>query len=228
MPGDTIFIKELPSAGSTNNMSTPGSGTQHLFDGVGLWADIRCERPDEPGPILFVDRDGVLIEDRGYVGSAAETKLWPDAAEAVAAARARGYRVAIVTNQSGIARGLYDWAGFAAVQEVIDAALARAGTALDAVLACAYHAEGKGPYALADHPWRKPRPGMILEGLNRLNGVAARSAMVGDQAIDIAAAHAAGLARTVLIERRRAAAAHAGGADAVAHSLAAAVAALAR
>jgi D-glycero-D-manno-heptose 1,7-bisphosphate phosphatase len=192
---------------------------RHLVDGVGLWADIRCARPAEPRPVLFVDRDGVLIEDRGYVGGAAQTRLYPDAADAVAAAGALGYRVAIVTNQSGIARGLYDWAGFAAVQEMIDAALLRAGTAVDAVLACAYHDEGQGSYAVADHPWRKPRPGMILEGLRRLNGVAARSVMVGDKPSDIAAARAAGLGRAVLVDRGLPGAAAAGGADAVARSL---------
>jgi D-glycero-D-manno-heptose 1,7-bisphosphate phosphatase len=173
----------------------------HLIDGVGLWADIRCERPAEAGPVLFVDRDGVLIEDRGYVGSPADTEVYPDAAEAVAAARALGYRVAIVTNQSGVARGLYDWSGFAVVQEVIDAALARAGTAVDAVFACAYHGEGQAPYAIADHFWRKPNPGMILEALRRLNGIAVRSVMVGDKPGDIAAARAAGLGRALLVER---------------------------
>jgi D-glycero-D-manno-heptose 1,7-bisphosphate phosphatase len=198
----------------------------YLVDGVGLWADIRSERPAEPGPILFVDRDGVLIEDRGYVGSAAEARLYPDAVDAVAAARALGYRVAIVTNQSGIGRGLYDWAGFAAVQEVIDAALRRAGTAVDAVLACAYHPEGKGPYAVADHSWRKPRPGMILEGLRRLNGVAARSVMVGDKPSDIAAARAAGLGLAVLVAR--ASAGDTTGADAVVRSLGEALKILAR
>jgi D-glycero-D-manno-heptose 1,7-bisphosphate phosphatase len=199
--------------------------TQHLVDGVGLWADIRSERPVEPGPILFVDRDGVLIEDRGYVGSAAETRLYPDAVAAVAAARALGYRVAIVTNQSGIARGLYDWDGFVAVQQEIDAALQRAGTGLDAVLACAYHADGAGPYAVGGHPWRKPRPGMILEGLHRLNGMAARSALVGDNASDIAAARSAGLGTAVLVERGGSPGA---GADAIVRSLADAVAFIAR
>jgi restriction system protein len=177
-------------------------GTNHyLVDGVGLWADIRGDSPTEPGPVLFLDRDGVLIEDRGYVGMAADTRLYPDVGPAVAAARALGYRVAIVTNQSGIARGFYDWAGFAAVQGEIDAALGWAGTALDAVFACAYHAQGASPYAVADHPWRKPRPGMLLEGLRRLNGVAARSALVGDRPSDIAAARAAGLGTAVLVDR---------------------------
>src|SRR5262249_24073541 len=201
---------------------------QHLLDGIGLWADIRCDRPAHPAPILFVDRDGVLIEDRGYVGSAADTHLYPDAADAVAAARALGYRVAIVTNQSGIGRGFYDWSGFAAVQAVIDAALGRAGTAVDAVFACAYHDEGKGVYAVTEHPWRKPRAGMILEGLIRLNGVAARSVVVGDKASDIAAARAAGLGQAVLVDHGGSGAAPARKADAVARSLAEAVEILAR
>ena len=181
--------------------ATPGEITRHLLDGVGLWADVRCARPAEAGPVLFLDRDGVLIEDRGYVGSAADTQVYADAAEAVAAARRLGYRVAIVTNQSGIARGLYDWSGFAAVQGVIDAALARAGAAVDAVFACAYHADGQSPYAIADHFWRKPSPGMIVEGLQRLNGIAARSVMVGDKSSDTAAARAAGLGSAVCVER---------------------------
>ena len=200
----------------------------HLLDGVGLWADIRCERPAAAGPVLFVDRDGVLIEDRGYVGSAAETRVYPDAPEAVAAARTLGYRVAIVTNQSGIARGRYDWSGFAAVQEAIDAALARAGTAVDAVFACAYHADGQPPYVIADHFWRKPNPGMIVEGLRRLNGAAARSAMVGDQPADVAAARAAGLGRAVLIDAGAPAVASSHAADAVARSLGEAVKMLAQ
>jgi D-glycero-D-manno-heptose 1,7-bisphosphate phosphatase len=200
----------------------------HLLDGVGLWADVRGDGPPAPGPVLFLDRDGVLIEDRGYVGSAAETRLYPDAVAAVAAARALGYRVAIVTNQSGIARGYYDWAGFAAVQREIDAALDRAGIALDAVFACAYHRKGASPYAVADHPWRKPRPGMILEGLRRLNGVAARSALVGDKPSDIAAARAAGLRTAVLIDRGAAPGAAAAGADAVVGSLREAIEVLGR
>jgi D-glycero-D-manno-heptose 1,7-bisphosphate phosphatase len=192
---------------------------RHLLDGIGLWADVRGAMPARAGPILFVDRDGVLIEDRGYVGSAAQTRLYPDAAAAVAAARALGLRVAVVTNQSGIARGLYDWDGFAAVQEAIDAALAQAGTAVDAVFACAYLGEGQAPYAIADHFWRKPNPGMILEGLRRLNGIAVRSVMVGDRPRDIAAARAAGLGTAMLIDSRASDAGAAGGADAVARSL---------
>jgi D-glycero-D-manno-heptose 1,7-bisphosphate phosphatase len=200
---------------------------QHLVDGIGLWADIRTESPAEPRPILFLDRDGVLIEDSGFVGAAAATRLYPDAVAAVAAAHAQGYRVALVTNQSGIARRHFDWTGFASVQQAIDAALDRAGTGLDAVLACAYHADGRSPYAVADHFWRKPRPGMILEGLRRLNGVAALSALVGDRASDIEAARAAGLRAALLVDRSGSPGAGAAGADAVVRSLGEAVAWLA-
>jgi D-glycero-D-manno-heptose 1,7-bisphosphate phosphatase len=227
MRGVTGFITAPMKAGGTNKMSVmPGEIMRHVIDGVGLWADLRCERPATAGPILFVDRDGVLIEDRGYVGSAQETRVYPDAAEAVAAACRLGYRVAIVTNQSGIARGLYDWTGFAAVQAVIDAALARAGTAVDAVFACAYHADGQAPYVIADHFWRKPNPGMILEGLRRLNGIAARSVMIGDKPGDIAAARGAGLGSAVYVARDTPAAAS--DADAVVRSFGEAVAWIAR
>ncbi len=196
----------------------------HLRDGIGLWAEIRTTRPAEPRPILFLDRDGVLIEDLGYVGDATATRLYPDAADALAAACARGYRVALVTNQSGIGRGLYDWAGFASVQDIIDAAVHGCGARFDAILACAYHAEGRSPYDVADHPWRKPAPGMILEGLRLLNGIPSRSALVGDRAIDIVAARAAGLGTAVLIDRTGSQGAAATGADAVVASLGAAVA----
>ena len=173
----------------------------HLVDGVGLWAELRIAPPAEPGPVLFLDRDGVLIEDLGYVGSAAATRLYEDAADAVAVARANGFRVALVTNQSGIARGYYDWSGFAEVQRIIDAALEQRGASLDAVIACAYHRDGFAPYNLDVHAWRKPKPGMILEGLTLLNGIASASAMVGVKEIDIEAARAAGLGRAVLIDR---------------------------
>lgn len=194
------------------------------MDGVGLWAEVRAPRPAAAGPILFLDRDGIIIEDSGYVGSAAQVRLYPDAVDAIALSRNRGYRVAVVTNQSGIARGFYDWAGFAAVQQVIDAALSERGAGLDAVFACAYHREGADPYNVSDHPWRKPRPGMILEGLVRLNGAGARSALVGDSASDVAAARAAGLGTAVLVDRGGTVEGPSAGADAVVRSLADAVA----
>lgn len=112
----------------------------------------------------------------------------------------------LVTNQSGIARGHYDWNGFRAVQTALCAALTAAGAHLDAVLACAYHAEGLGALRVDAHPWRKPNPGMIVAAGSAINLDLARSWIVGDKAADLAAGAAAGLAGGTLVassERER-------------------------
>ena len=202
----------------------PGDIKSYLLDGVGLWADVRLVDTGESRPLLLLDRDGVLIEDSGYVGRAAAARLYPDAVDAICAARAIGFRIAVVSNQSGIGRGRYDWAGFAAVQQVIDAALELRGVSLDAVFACAYHAEGRSPYDVAEHPWRKPRPGMILEALRPLNGLPERSALVGDQITDIEAARAGGVQTAVLIDRHLPVSAAPSLVDAVVQSLGEAIA----
>ena len=90
------------------------------------------------------------------------------AGEAIARCNTLGIPVIVVSNQSGIARGLYDWSGFAAVQAAIVSALAETGARLDAVFACAHHADGKAPMNVADHPWRKPNPGMIVAAAERM------------------------------------------------------------
>ena len=108
----------------------------------------------------------------------------------------------MVSNQSGIARGLYDWTGFAAVQAAIASALSKAGARLDAVFACAHHADGKAPLNIADHPWRKPNPGMIVAAAERMKLDLAHSWIAGDRASDLAAGKAAGLAGGILISPR--------------------------
>ena len=112
----------------------------------------------------FLDRDGVIVEDTHYLGRAGLA----GAGEAIARCNTLGIPVIVVSNQSGIARGLYDWSGFAAVQAAIVSALAETGARLDAVFACAHHADGKAPMNVADHPWRKPNPGMIVAAAERM------------------------------------------------------------
>ena len=167
----------------------------------GLWCDIAAG--DFAGrPALFLDRDGVIVEDTRYLGRAGDVRMLAGAGEAIARCNRLGIPVIVVSNQSGIARGLYDWAGFAAVQAAIVAALAETGARLDAVLACAHHTDGKAPLNVADHPWRKPNPGMIVAAGERMKLDLARSAIVGDRASDLAAGRAAGLAGGVLISSR--------------------------
>jgi D-glycero-D-manno-heptose 1,7-bisphosphate phosphatase len=164
----------------------------------GLWCDIAVG--DFAGrPALFLDRDGVIVEDTHYLGRAADVRLLAGASEAIARCNRLGIPVVVISNQSGIARGLYHWTDFVAVQAAIVSALAEAGARLDAVLACAHHGDGNAPLNVADHPWRKPNPGMMVAAGQRMKLDLARSFVVGDRACDLVAGRAAGLAGGVLI-----------------------------
>jgi D-glycero-D-manno-heptose 1,7-bisphosphate phosphatase len=179
-----------------------------VVDDIGLWCQIDRSPPDGR-PALFLDRDGVIIVDVHYLGRSDGVQLIEGAASAIGRCNASGIPVVVVTNQSGIGRGYYDWEGFRGVQAAMCTGLAAAGAHLDAVLACAYHGEGKGPWRVDNHPWRKPNPGMILEASSRMGLDITRSWIVGDKVHDIVAGQAASLAGGMLVssedeERERA------------------------
>jgi D-glycero-D-manno-heptose 1,7-bisphosphate phosphatase len=161
---------------------------------TGLWAEPLTAARPTPVPALFVDRDGVLIEDTGYLGNPEGVAVIDGAARILAACNEAQVPVVVVTNQSGIGRGYYDWADFAAVQARMLALLAAHGAHVDGVYACAYHGSGKGDYALADHPWRKPGDGMLRAAATALGLDLTRSWIIGDHATDMGAGRAAGLA----------------------------------
>lgn len=169
-----------------------------VIDDAGLWCQIDTTVP-EGSPALFLDRDGVIVVDTDYLGRAEDLRMVEGAASAIARCNALHIPVIVVTNQSGIARGYYDWNGFRAVQDALRAALKVAGGHLDGVLACAYHGDGRDPLRVAGHPWRKPNPGMILEAGRRLRLDLSRSWIVGDRLDDLAAGKAAGLAGGTLL-----------------------------
>jgi D-glycero-D-manno-heptose 1,7-bisphosphate phosphatase len=169
-----------------------------IVDDGGLWCRIESTGLASR-PALFLDRDGVIIADTHYLGQAGDMRVLEGAALAIARCNARKIPVVVVTNQSGIARGYYDWDGFRAVQAALSGALAAAGAHLDAVLACAYHADGRGRLRVAGHPWRKPAPGMILEAARRTGIDLAKSWIIGDRVHDLAAGSAAGLAGGTLV-----------------------------
>jgi D-glycero-D-manno-heptose 1,7-bisphosphate phosphatase len=165
---------------------------------AGLWCEI-SSGDFVNRAALFVDRDGVLVEDTHYLGRAEDVRILPGAAAAVARCNRFGVPIVIISNQSGIARGFYGWDGFCAVQEKLGAALAEAGGHVDAVLACAYHADGRPPFAVTDHPWRKPNPGMIMAAGQHMRLDLPRSWIVGDRAGDLEAGRNAGLAGGILL-----------------------------
>jgi D-glycero-D-manno-heptose 1,7-bisphosphate phosphatase len=140
----------------------------------------------------FLDRDGVINVDRGYVGQVDRFELAPGAAEGMRVLAGAGYLLAVVTNQSGIGRGYYGVADFEAVTRHMRAELRARGVEVALVCHCP-HLPGDGC------PCRKPRPGMILDAAARLDVDLGASVMIGDSPSDIAAGRAAGVGRCYLI-----------------------------
>jgi D-glycero-D-manno-heptose 1,7-bisphosphate phosphatase len=156
-------------------------------------------------PALVLDRDGTINVDTDYPGDPAEIVLRDNIVPAIAAANRTGMPVVVVTNQSGIARGYFDWSVFAAVNGRVLELLRDRGVFADMVLACAYHEAGVGPLAIADHPMRKPNPGMLVEAGKRLALDLQRSLIVGDKLADMQAGRRAGLAQGWLVDGEAAA-----------------------
>lgn len=164
------------------------AGARWPLDGDGLWRQIAS--PPLPGrPCLFLDRDGVVVEEVGWLRRAEDVRLLPGIAALIAAANRAGVAVAVVTNQSGIGRGLFGWRQFDAVQRAIAAELAPARW--DAVLAA--------PFAPGEERMRKPAPGMLLAAAQALALDVAASWMLGDRASDMEAARRAGAQGGILV-----------------------------
>jgi D-glycero-D-manno-heptose 1,7-bisphosphate phosphatase len=144
-------------------------------------------------PAVFLDRDGVLNEDLGWVHAPEQWRWTPGAREAVRWLNDAGYLVIVVTNQAGIGRGYYSEAGFAAFTRWIDERLAEAGAHADAWYHCPHHpTEALGDLRVAC-ACRKPAPGMLLNALRDWEIDIGRSVMVGDADDDLEAAAAAGV-----------------------------------
>ncbi|WP_372954029.1 D-glycero-alpha-D-manno-heptose-1,7-bisphosphate 7-phosphatase [Mesorhizobium sp.] len=175
--------------------------TPHPLQEPGLWVQRIGGRVFPQGmPALFLDRDGTINIDTGYPDDPAGIALRAHISPVIAAANHAGIPVVIVTNQSGIARGYFGWDEFSAVNGRVLDLLGREGASVDMVLACAYHENGIGPLAIADHPMRKPNPGMLLEAARRLDIDAPRSLIVGDKPADMEAGRRAGLAQGWLVD----------------------------
>lgn len=145
-------------------------------------------------PALFLDRDGVLNEDRGYVHRWADFRWISGAREAVAAFNARGWWVFVVTNQSGVGRGYYAEADVHALHARMAQDLAAAGARIDAFYHCPHHPEAlEAVYRHPDPPDRKPNPGMLLRAMAEWPVDVGRSVMVGDKEIDAEAGRRAGV-----------------------------------
>lgn len=148
----------------------------------------------------FLDRDGVINRDRAYVHNWDEFEFVPGAVAAMRRLREAGYALVVVTNQSGMARGMYTEAQYQALTTQMRAALAAAGAEVAGVYHCPHHPKGTVPELAVDCDCRKPAPGMILRAAKELGLSLADSLLVGDKPSDIEAARAAGVGRAYIVQ----------------------------
>ena len=161
-------------------------------------ADAQLASMTSPRKALFLDRDGVININHGYVHTPASTDWVPGIFDLVADAHARGHVCIVVTNQAGIGRGLYDEAAFLAYSAWMHAQFAMRNTPLLATYWCPHHPdEGLGDNRVVCE-CRKPQPGMLRAAIARFDIDPARSLMVGDKQGDLDAAAAASVPARLL------------------------------
>lgn len=156
-------------------------------------------RQSHLSPALFLDRDGVINEEVGYLHKPEQVRWVAGIFDLCQTATDLGYKLVVVTNQAGIGRGLYTQSDFDALTAWMMQKFASRDTPLAAVYSCPYHPEhGLGDYK-QEHEDRKPSPGMLLRAAHDLSLDLTRSILVGDRCSDIAAAHSAGLPHAFLL-----------------------------
>jgi D,D-heptose 1,7-bisphosphate phosphatase len=148
---------------------------------------------------FFIDRDGTLNEDIGYVSTPNELILYPWAAEAVRLVNESGFKAIVITNQSGIARGMYSEQTLGAIHERMITELARDGARIDAVYYCPHHPEIGAVDYRKTCDCRKPRTGMLEAAASEHNIDLTRSFVIGDKSSDILLAQNAGAGAVLVL-----------------------------
>lgn len=174
-----------------------GTVAEGYFRDIGVPDDYVSAQDEIPQALhrraLFLDRDGVVNVDHGYVGTRDRFEWMTGALEAMRMATDSGWHVFVVTNQSGVARGYYDEAAVTALHAWMTDEVRRAGGTIDDIRYCPFHEDATIPAYRRVSDWRKPAPGMLLDLIRAWELDPARCMFIGDQATDMAAAKAAGV-----------------------------------
>ena len=174
-----------------------GTVSEGYFRDIGVPEDFERSQTEIPRVLrrraLFLDRDGVINIDHGYVGSRDRFDWVDGAREAMVHATRAGWHVFIVTNQSGVARGKYKESAVPELLGWIGDEVRVMGGTVDDVRYCPFHPDATVPAYRAHSDWRKPAPGMLLDLIRTWELDAARCLMIGDQDTDLRAATAAGV-----------------------------------
>lgn len=147
----------------------------------------------------FIDRDGVINAERNYVHRIEDFALLPGVVEGLVLLRDAGYRLIVVTNQAGLARGYYDQAAVDSLHDYLRAMLAVSGVKIDAIYFCPHHPQGSVDGLAVECDCRKPAPGMLLQAVRDFDLDLTNSVLIGDKLSDVRAGKLAGVGRTVIV-----------------------------